>query len=111
MIQFVHQISLLLVHSTTKNPNPSQKHSHCIDRVGLGFYLLKRGLKRRGKKLLGPGAVAAVSDIEGGLAAAVALSETGNARPSDGDGVGVRGERGAGVGVGGKREGKKLLRT
>ena len=109
MIQFIHQISLLLAHSTTKNPNPSQKHSHCIDRVGLGFYLLKQGLERSGKKLLKPGAVAAVSDIEGGLAAAVALPETINAWPSDGDDTGAREERGAGIGVGGKREGKKLL--
>ena len=69
----------------------------------------------RGKKLLRPGAVASVNDIEGGLAATVALLEIGNARPSDGDGAGVRGERergtGIGVGVGGKREGKKLLQT
>ena len=68
-------------------------------------------MERRGKKLLGPGVVASISNVEEGLTAAAALPETGNARPSDGDGVGVRGERGAGVGVGGKREGKKLLRT
>ena len=37
-------------------------------------------MKRRGKKLLGPGAVAAVSDVEGGLAVAAALPEIDNAR-------------------------------
>ena len=68
-------------------------------------------MKRRGKKLLGPRAVAAVSGIKGVLAAAAALPDIGNARPSDGDGVGVRGERGASVGVEGKRERKKLLQT
>ena len=68
-------------------------------------------MKRRGKNLLGLGAVAAVSDVEGGLAAATALPKTGNAWPSDADGTGARGERGADVGVGGKREGKKLLWT
>ena len=68
-------------------------------------------MERRGKKLLGPGAVAAVSNIEDGLAAAVALPETDNSWPSDGDGAGARGERGVSVGVGGKREGKKLLHT
>ena len=66
-------------------------------------------MERRGKKLLGPGAVVAISDVEGGLAAAVALLETGNAWLSDGDGAGARGERGTGVSVGRKREGKKLL--
>ena len=59
----------------------------------------------RGKKLLGPGAVAAVSDIEGGLA------ETGNAWPSDSDSMDARGVRGVGIDIGEKREGKKLLRT
>ena len=68
-------------------------------------------MERRGKKLLGPGAVAAVSNIEDGLAAAVALPETDNSWPSDGDSAGARGERGTDVGVRGKREGKKLLRT
>ena len=57
-------------------------------------------MERRGKKLLGPGAVAAVSDVEGGLAAAAAQPETSNMWPSDGDGVGARGERGAGISVG-----------
>ena len=37
-------------------------------------------MERRGKKLLGPGAVAAVSDVEGGLAVAAALPEIDNAR-------------------------------
>ena len=46
-------------------------------------------MERRGKKLLGPGAVAAVSDVERGLSAIVALPEIGNARPSNGDGTGV----------------------
>jgi len=44
-------------------------------------------LERRGKKLLRPRAVASVSNIEGGLAATVALLVTGNARPSDDDGA------------------------
>ena len=66
-------------------------------------------MERRGKKLLGPGAVATISDVEGGLVAVAALPETGNAGPSDGDGAGVRRERGTGVSVGRKREGKKLL--
>ena len=68
-------------------------------------------MERRGKKLLGSGVVAAISDVEGVLAATAALLEIGNARPSDGDGAGARGERGAGVGVRGKREEKRLLRT
>ena len=63
------------------------------------------------EKLLRPGVVAAISDVEGGLAAVATLPETGNVRPSDGDGAGARGERGVSVGVGGKREGKKLLWT
>ena len=75
------------------------------------LHLLQRGMERRGKKLLGLGAVAAISDVEGLLTATAALPEIGNARPSDGDGVGTRGERGAGVSVGEKREGKKLLQT
>ena len=65
----------------------------------------------RRKNLLGLAVVAVVSDIEGGLAAATAMPETDNTRPSDGDGTGARGERSADVSVGGKREGKKLLRT
>ena len=73
------------------------------------LHLLTQGIDRRGKKLFRLGAVAAISDIEGGLAAATALPEIGNTWPSDGDGAGVRGERGAGINVGGKREGKKLL--
>ena len=73
------------------------------------LHILKRGWERRGKKLLRLGVVAAISDIEGVLAVAVALPEIDNAWPSDGDGVGVRGERGVGIDVGGKREGKKLL--
>jgi len=75
------------------------------------LYLLKRGWERRGKKLLGSGVVAAISDVEGVLAATAALPEIGNAWPSDGDGAGTRGERDTGVGIGGKREEKKLLRT
>jgi len=55
------------------------------------LHLLKRGWERRGKKLLGPGAVAAVSNVEGVLAAVAALSEIGNVWPSDG--TGARGER------------------
>ena len=66
-------------------------------------------MERRGKKLLMLGVVAATSDVEGGLAAAAALPETGNTRPSDGDGAGARGERGVGIGVEGEREGRKLL--
>ena len=54
--------------------------------------------------MLGPGTVAAVGDIERGLAVVATLPEIGNVRPSDDDGVGMRGERGTGVGVGGKRE-------
>ena len=68
-------------------------------------------MKRREKKLLRPGVVAAISDVEGVLAATAALPEIGNAWPSDGDGAGARGVRGAGVGVGEKIEGKKLLWT
>ena len=64
------------------------------------LHLLKRGMERRGKKLLGPGAVATISNIKGVLAAAVALPEISNVWPSDDDGTGVRGERGTGVGVG-----------
>ena len=64
-------------------------------------------MERGGKKLLGPRAVAAVSDIEGGPVAATTLPETGNARPSYDDGVGMRGERGVGIGIGGKRERKR----
>ena len=68
-------------------------------------------MERRGKKLLRPEAVAAINNVEEGLAAVATLPETGNVRPSDGDGAGARGERGVSVGVGGKREGKKLLQT
>ena len=71
------------------------------------LHLLKREWERRGKKLLGLGAVAAVSDVEGGLAAAAAQPETSNMWPSDGDGVGARGERGMGIGVGGRERGKE----
>ena len=72
------------------------------------LHLLKQGMERRGKKLLGPGAVVAISDIERGPSATAALPENDNTWPSDGDGAGARGERDMGVGVGGKREGKKL---
>ena len=72
---------------------------------------LKRGWERRGKKLLGLGAVAAISDVEGGLAATATQPETGNAWPSNDDNTGVRGERGVDIGVGGKKEEKKLLLT
>ena len=68
------------------------------------LHLLKRGIERRGKKLLRLGAVAAINDIEGVLVATTALPEIGNAWPSDGDGAGMRGERGASVDVKGKRE-------
>ena len=61
-------------------------------------------MERRGKKLLGPGAVASISDIEGGLVATAALLEIGNARPSDGDGIGARGEREAWASTSGGRE-------
>ena len=62
--------------------------------------------------MLGLGAVAAISVIEGELPAAAALSEIGNARPSDDDGTGTRGERGAGIDVVGKeREERKLLQS
>ena len=60
--------------------------------------------------MLGPGAVVAVSVVEGELTAAATLLEIGNTWPSDDDGVGARGERDVGIGVGGKeREGRKLL--
>ena len=75
------------------------------------LHLLKQGLERRGKKLLGPGVVVAISDIEGRLVAVAALLETGNVLPSNSDGVGARGERGVGVDVREKREENKLLRT
>ena len=70
------------------------------------LHLLKRGMERRGKKLHGLRVVVAISDVERGLSAATALLEISNAWPSDGDGAGVRGERGAGISVRGKREGK-----
>ena len=76
------------------------------------LHLLKRAMERRGKNLLGPGVVAAISDVEGVLAAAAALPEISNTWPSDGDGVGARVEREARASAsGGKREGKKLLWT
>ena len=68
-------------------------------------------MERRGKKLLGPGAVVAISDIERGPSATAALPENDNTWPSDGDGADARGERGVGVSIGEKREGKKLLWT
>ena len=43
--------------------------------------------------MLGPGTVAAVGDIERGLAVVATLPEIGNVRPSDGDSAGARGER------------------
>ena len=58
--------------------------------------------------MLGPGAVAAVNDVERGLSAAVALPEISNVRPSGGDGMGARGERGIGVGVGVREKGKEV---
>ena len=61
-------------------------------------------MERRGKKLLMLGVVAATSDVEGGLAAAAALLEIGNAQPSDSDGTGVRGERDAWALASGVRE-------
>ena len=64
-------------------------------------------MERRGKKLLGPGAVAAVNDVEGVLAVATALPEIDNVRPSTGNGTGTRGERCTSVGVRGKREREK----
>jgi len=70
------------------------------------LHLLTQGIDRRGKKLFRLGAVAAINDIEGGLAAAVALLETDNVWPSDGDGTSTRGERGVGVDVGGRERGK-----
>ena len=74
------------------------------------LHLLKQGIERRGKKLFGLGAVAAISDIEGVLVATAALLEIGNAWPSDGDGAGVRRERGWASALGGKeREGMELL--
>ena len=72
------------------------------------LHLLNLGMERRGKKLLVPRVVAAISDVEGQLVAAATLPETSNAWPSDDDSTGMRGERGASVGVG-EREGKKLL--
>ena len=75
------------------------------------LHLLKQGLERRGRKLLRPGAVAVVSDIEGGLVAAATLLETGNVWPRNDDGAGAREESGTGIGVGEKREEKKLLWT
>ena len=66
-------------------------------------------MDRRGKKLLGPGAVASDSNVEGGLSAAVALPDISNARPSDGDGTGVRGERERHGHE--RREREKLLQT
>ena len=77
----------------------------------LMLHLLKRGMEKRGKKLLRLGAVVAISDVEGGLVAIATQLETSNARPSNGDGADMRGVRGVGVGVEEKREGKKLLRT
>ena len=75
------------------------------------LHLLKQGMERRGKKLLRLGAVAGISDVEGGLAATAALLETGNAWPSDDNGDGASRERGTSIDVKGKREGKKLLWT
>ena len=67
------------------------------------LHLLKRGMERRGKKLLGPRAVAAISDIEEVLAAIVALPKrlatcgqamaTARAREEGGAGIGVEGKR------------------
>ena len=75
------------------------------------LHLLKRGMERRGKKLLGLGVVAAINDTKGVLTAAVALPEIEDAWPSNGAGAGARGERGVGIGVGGESEENKLLRT
>ena len=63
-----------------------------------------------GKKLLGPGVVAAISNIEGGLATAVALSDTSNVRPCEGDGVDARGERVTVIGVGGRESERSYYR-
>ena len=61
-------------------------------------------MERRGKKLLRPGAVAAINDVEGVQAAAAALPEISNTWPSDGDGVGARVEREARASALGGRE-------
>ena len=85
MIQFVHQISLRLVHNTTKNMNPSQITSHCIDRVGLGLYLLKQGLEREEEQPLGPRATTVTGGVGRWLATTMALLEIDNTWPGNGD--------------------------
>jgi hypothetical protein len=59
----------------------------------LGLYLSTHGLKRKGKKLLGPGVAAVIGVDEGGLMSTVALPGSGSERPGDGDGAHERGER------------------
>ena len=67
------------------------------------LHLLKQGMERRGKKLLRPRAVAAISDVEGGLVAPTALLEIGNAWPST-TMAWAREEREARASTSGKRE-------
>jgi len=68
-------------------------------------------MERRGKKLLRPGAVAAVSNVERGLSATTALPEISNAWPSNGDGASARGEREArALASGGRERGKSYCR-
>ena len=65
--------------------NPSQITSHCIYRVGLGLYLLKRGLEREEEQLLGPRAAAVTAGVRRWPATTMAVPETGSMRPGDDD--------------------------
>jgi hypothetical protein len=60
----------------------------------LGLYLSTHGLKRKGKKLLGPGVAAVIGVNEGGPTSTAALPGSGSALPGDGDCARERGERG-----------------
>ena len=97
-----------LVHTTTKNLNQSQITSHCIDRVGLGLYLLKRGLEREEEQLLGPRVAAVADGIGRWSATTMALLETGNTWPGDDD-VRAREEEKVWASASGENEGEREL--
>jgi hypothetical protein len=64
LIQSAHQVFLQFDHITTRKPNPPQKTPHCIDRVGLGLYLLKSRNREMREEAARPGAVTVDGGVE-----------------------------------------------
>ena len=82
--------------------------SHCIDRVGLGLYLLKRGLEREEEQLLGPRAAVVTGGVGRWPTTTTALLETGSTWPGDGD-ARAREEEKVQASVSGENEGEREL--